>query len=130
MAAKAFEDLAGYNREDAYNSLCLLFAMAKTGELPPLIKATEEHKSGEVRRARRKTPYPQRPSRSRRRSSQAPADGAREIVRSAGLLLFIIMLAVAFYAFHPSFTGLGGGLRQEELTDRRLPITEPYIAVF
>jgi HEAT repeat protein len=51
VAGKAIEDLAGNSREDAYNSLCLLFAMAKTGEIRPLVKAIEEHPSGEVRRA-------------------------------------------------------------------------------
>ena len=51
VAGKAIEDLAGESREDAYNSLCLLFAMAKTGEIRPLIKAIEGHPSGEVRRA-------------------------------------------------------------------------------
>lgn len=51
VASKAIEDLAGESREDAYNSLCLLFAMAKTGEIQPLIKAIEGHPSGEVRRA-------------------------------------------------------------------------------
>ena len=51
VAGRAIEDLAGDSREDAYNSLCLLFAMAKTGEIQPLIKAIEGHPSGEVRRA-------------------------------------------------------------------------------
>jgi HEAT repeat protein len=51
VAGKAIEDLAGESREDAYNSLCLLFAMARTGEIQPLIKAIEGHPSGEVRRA-------------------------------------------------------------------------------
>ena len=51
VAGKAIEDLVGESREDAYNSLCLLFAMAKTGEIRPLIKAIEGHPSGEVRRA-------------------------------------------------------------------------------
>ena len=35
--------LCGDNREDTYNALCLLFAMAKTGELEPLVKAVEGH---------------------------------------------------------------------------------------
>ena len=51
VAGRAIQDLAGESREDAYNSLCLLFAMAKTGEIRPLIKAIEGHPSGEVRRA-------------------------------------------------------------------------------
>ena len=51
VAGRAIEDLGGESREDAYNSLCLLFAMAKTGEIGPLIKAIEQHPSSEVRRA-------------------------------------------------------------------------------
>ena len=51
VAGKAIEDLAGDSREDAYNSLCLLFAMAKTGEIRPLTKAIEQHPNSEVRRA-------------------------------------------------------------------------------
>jgi hypothetical protein len=51
VAGRAIEDLAGDSRGDAYNSLCLLFAMAKAGEIRPLIKAIEQHPSGEVRRA-------------------------------------------------------------------------------
>jgi HEAT repeat protein len=51
VAGRAIEDLAGDSREDAYNSLCLLFAMAKTGEIRPLIKAIEQHPNSEVRRA-------------------------------------------------------------------------------
>jgi HEAT repeat protein len=51
VAGRAIEHLAGDSREDAYNSLRLLFAMAKTGEIRPLIKAIEQHPSGEVRRA-------------------------------------------------------------------------------
>lgn len=51
LAGRALEDLAGDSREAAYNSLCLLFAMAKTGEVQPLIQAIEQHQSAEVRRA-------------------------------------------------------------------------------
>jgi HEAT repeat protein len=51
LAAEAIEALCGDNREDTYNALCLLFAMAKTGELQPLVKAVEGHKDVEVRRA-------------------------------------------------------------------------------
>jgi len=51
LAAVAIEALRGDNREDTYNALCLLFAMAKTGELEPLVKAVEGHHDVEVRRA-------------------------------------------------------------------------------
>ncbi len=51
LATEAIEALRGDNREDTYNALCLLFAMAKTGELQPLVKAVEGHSDVEVRRA-------------------------------------------------------------------------------
>ncbi len=51
LAAVAIEALCGDKREDTYNALCLLFAMAKTGELEPLVKAVEGHHDVEVRRA-------------------------------------------------------------------------------
>ncbi len=51
LASVAIEALCGDNREDTYNALCLLFAMAKTGELEPLVKAVEGHHNVEVRRA-------------------------------------------------------------------------------
>jgi hypothetical protein len=51
LASEAVNSLSGSTREDTYNSLCLLFLMAKTGEVQPLVKAIEEHKDLEVRRA-------------------------------------------------------------------------------
>jgi hypothetical protein len=51
VAAEAIENLVSESREETYNSLSILFVMAKTGEVAPLIKAIEEHPSDEVRRA-------------------------------------------------------------------------------
>jgi hypothetical protein len=51
LAAEAIEALRGDNREDTYNALCLLLAMANTGELQPLVQAVEAHQDVEVRRA-------------------------------------------------------------------------------
>jgi myosin heavy subunit len=51
VAAEAVENLVSESREETYNSLSILFVMAKTGEVEPLIKAIEEHPSDEVRRA-------------------------------------------------------------------------------
>ncbi|HEX3282988.1 MAG TPA: HEAT repeat domain-containing protein [Pyrinomonadaceae bacterium] len=51
VAAEAIENLVSESREETYNSLSILFVMAKTGEVEPLIKAIEEHPSDEVRRA-------------------------------------------------------------------------------
>ena len=51
VAAEAIENLVSESREETYNSLSILFVMAKTGEVQPLIKAIEEHASDEVRRA-------------------------------------------------------------------------------
>ena len=51
LAGRAIADLASGSREAAYNSLCLLFAMARTGEIRPLIQAIEGHESAEVRHA-------------------------------------------------------------------------------
>jgi HEAT repeat protein len=50
LAGKAIEDLNSDSQENSYNALCLLFVMAKTGEVQPLIRAIEEHKDVEVRR--------------------------------------------------------------------------------
>jgi HEAT repeat protein len=49
LAHKAIDELVSDTRQSAYNALCLLFAMAKTGEIQPLIQAIEEHRSVEVR---------------------------------------------------------------------------------
>jgi hypothetical protein len=51
VAAEAIENLVSESREETYNSLSILFVMAKTGEVEPLIKAIEEHPNDEVRRA-------------------------------------------------------------------------------
>jgi hypothetical protein len=51
LAAQALKDLSLKNSESAYNGLCVLFAMAKTGEVAPLIRAIETHNDAEVRLA-------------------------------------------------------------------------------
>jgi hypothetical protein len=51
LADEALNDLDADSREDTYNALCLLFVMAKTGEVSPLVEAIEKHKDLEVRRA-------------------------------------------------------------------------------
>jgi DNA repair exonuclease SbcCD ATPase subunit len=51
VAAEAIDNLESESREETYNSLSILFMMAKTGEVKPLVKAIEEDPSDEVRRA-------------------------------------------------------------------------------
>jgi HEAT repeat protein len=51
LASEAIENLASENREDTYNALSILFVMAKTGELHPLVRAIEGHESVQVRMA-------------------------------------------------------------------------------
>jgi hypothetical protein len=51
LAHQAIEELSGSTRERAYNALALLFVMAKTGEVQPLVHAIEKHQNSEVRRA-------------------------------------------------------------------------------
>ena len=51
LAAEAIDKLVGDSREDTYNALLLLFAMAKTGEVQPLVQAIENHENVEVCRA-------------------------------------------------------------------------------
>jgi len=51
LATEAVNALIGGSREDTYNALCLLFMMAKTGEVKPLVSAIEQHRDLEVRRA-------------------------------------------------------------------------------
>ncbi len=51
VAAEAIDNLVSESREETYNSLSMLFVMAKTGEVQPLVKAIEEHENDEVRRA-------------------------------------------------------------------------------
>ena len=51
VAGEAIDNLVSESREETYNSLSILFVMAKTGEVQPLVKAIEEHENDEVRRA-------------------------------------------------------------------------------
>ena len=51
LAAEAIDNLVGDSREDTYNALLILFAMAKTGEVQPLVQAIENHENVEVCRA-------------------------------------------------------------------------------
>ena len=43
LASEALHNLSAESREDTYKALSLLFVMAKTGEIQPLIQAIEEH---------------------------------------------------------------------------------------
>lgn len=51
LAAEAIDNLVGENREDIHNALSILFLMAQTGEVQPLVQAIEQHNDEEVRRA-------------------------------------------------------------------------------
>lgn len=51
LAAQAINTLSSEDREETYNGLCLLFTMAKTGEVEALVKAIETHADAEVRLA-------------------------------------------------------------------------------
>lgn len=51
VATEAIDNLVSQSREETYNSLSILFVMAKAGEVQPLVKAIEEHENDEVRRA-------------------------------------------------------------------------------
>lgn len=51
LATEALHTLSAESREDTYKSLSLLFVMAKTGEIQPLVQAIEEHPEPEVRSA-------------------------------------------------------------------------------
>jgi hypothetical protein len=51
LAAEAIDNLVSDNREATYNALSILFVMAKTGEVQPLVQAIEEHENDEVCRA-------------------------------------------------------------------------------
>ena len=51
LAAAAIDNLDADSREDTYNALCLLFVMAKAGEVEPLVHAIESHADAEVRSA-------------------------------------------------------------------------------
>ena len=51
LATEAINNLVSESREDTYNALSLLFVMAKTGEVAPLVQALEEHPEDEIGRA-------------------------------------------------------------------------------
>ena len=51
LATEAIDNLISDNREDTYNALSILFVMAKTGELQPLVQAIAEHPSSEISEA-------------------------------------------------------------------------------
>jgi len=51
LATESIDDLNSESREETYNALCLLFVMAKTGEVQPLVTAIETHPNYEIRRA-------------------------------------------------------------------------------
>lgn len=51
LATEAINNLVSESREDTYNALSLLFVMAKTGEVAPLVEALEEHPEDEIGRA-------------------------------------------------------------------------------
>jgi hypothetical protein len=51
LATQAIDTLSSEDREVTYNGLCLLFAMAKTGHVEPLVQAIETHAEAEVRLA-------------------------------------------------------------------------------
>lgn len=51
LATEAINNLASESREDTYNALSILFVMAKTGEVAPLLQAQEEHRDDEIGKA-------------------------------------------------------------------------------
>ena len=51
LAAEAIDKLIGDNREDTYNALSILFVMAKTGEVEPLVAAIRENPNAEISEA-------------------------------------------------------------------------------
>ncbi|HEV7743431.1 MAG TPA: HEAT repeat domain-containing protein [Pyrinomonadaceae bacterium] len=51
IATEAINNLASESREDTYNALSMLFVMAKTGEVEPLLRAHEEHHDDEIGKA-------------------------------------------------------------------------------
>lgn len=51
LATEAINNLASESREDTYNALSILFVMAKTGEVDPLVRALEEHSDDEIGKA-------------------------------------------------------------------------------
>ena len=51
LAEEAISNLASESREDTYNALSILFVMAKTGEVEPLVSALDEHRDDEIGKA-------------------------------------------------------------------------------
>jgi HEAT repeat protein len=51
MADEAIKNLGSDNREDTYNALSILFVMAKTGEVAPLVRALEVHGTNDIGKA-------------------------------------------------------------------------------
>ncbi len=51
LASRAVEDLASHDRESTHQALGLLFILAKTGEVTPLVQAIEKHENVKVRQA-------------------------------------------------------------------------------
>lgn len=51
LAAQAIDSLRSEDRDETYNGLCLLFTMARTGEVQALVQAVESHEDTEVRLA-------------------------------------------------------------------------------
>jgi HEAT repeat protein len=51
VATEAIENLIGENREDTYSALSILFVMAKSGEVEPLVRALEAHPDDEIGKA-------------------------------------------------------------------------------
>jgi hypothetical protein len=49
LAGEVIDMLGGESREETYSALCLLLAMAKTGEVQPLVRAIESHENVYVR---------------------------------------------------------------------------------
>jgi hypothetical protein len=51
LATEAINNLASESRENTYNALSILFVMAKTGEIEPLLRAHQEHRDDEIGKA-------------------------------------------------------------------------------
>jgi HEAT repeat protein len=51
LAEEAIKNLGSENREDTYSALSILFVMAKTGEVAPLVRALEEHGTDDIGKA-------------------------------------------------------------------------------
>lgn len=51
LASEAINNLGSESREDTYNALSILFVMAKTGEIEPLVRAVDEHRDDEIGKA-------------------------------------------------------------------------------